>query len=285
MMPNPRLPAAPRHRVTAPGAPRKPPCRFRGQLRRPLVGSDDDAACPGRDPDGARVGHRPRAAQARDRARDGARRRDPRRRPGRGHGRADRRRLPDARVVRGSGAAVRRRRRRRLLGRAPLRRDERGREGGAVVTAAGRQAREDDLALARHARARDRVGQGRRRQVDADREPRRRARRARREGRRARRRRLRPLDPAHARRAPAAGRRRHDDRAARPGRPEADVDRVLPRRQRAGDVARPDAAPRARAVPLRRLLGRARHARRRHATRAPATSRSRSASCCRAPRS
>ena len=32
-----------------------------------------------------------------------------------------------------------------------------------------------------------------------------------------------------------------------------------------GDVARPDAAPGARAVPLRRLLGRARHARRRHA--------------------
>ena len=37
------------------------------------------------------------------------------------------------------------------------------------------------------------------------------------------------------------------------------------RRQRAGDVARPDAAPRARAVPDRRALGRARPARRRHA--------------------
>ena len=118
-----------------------------------------------------------------------------------------------------------------------------------------------------HACPRDRVRQGRRRQVDADREPRRGAERRGREGRGARRRRLRPLDPAHARRAAAAGRRRHDDRAARAGRPEADVDRVLPRRQRAGDVARPDAAPRARAVPLRRVLGRARHARRRHAAR------------------
>ena len=57
------------------------------------------------------------------------------------------------------------------------------------------------------------------------------------------------------------------DRAARARRPEADVDRLLPRRQRAGDVARPDAAPGARAVPHRRALGRARHAPRRHAAR------------------
>ena len=68
-------------------------------------------------------------------------------------------------------------------------------------------------------------------------------------------------------------------------RPEADVDRLLPRRQRAGDVARADAAPRARAVPLRRALGRARRCSSSTCRRAPATSRSRSASCCRAPRS
>ena len=73
--------------------------------------------------------------------------------------------------------------------------------------------------------------------------------------------------PAHARRPAAAGRGRHDDRAARARRPEADVDRVLPRRQRARHVARADAASRPRAVPLGRLLGRARHARRRHAAR------------------
>ena len=63
----------------------------------------------------------------------------------------------------------------------------------------------------------------------------------------------------------APGRRRQDDRPARARRPEADVDRLLPRRELAGHVARADAAPRARAVPLRRALGRARHARRRHA--------------------
>ena len=48
---------------------------------------------------------------------------------------------------------------------------------------------------------------------------------------------------------------------------EGDVDRALRRGQRADHVARPDAAQGARAVPLRRPLGRARHARRRHAAR------------------
>ncbi len=48
-------------------------------------------------------------------------------------------------------------------------------------------------------------------------------------------------------------------------RPEGHVDRVLPRRERAGHVARADAAPRARAVPVGRALGRARRARRGHA--------------------
>ncbi len=97
---------------------------------------------------------------------------------------------------------------------------------------------------------------------------------------RARRRRLRLLDPGHARHPPAPDRGRQDDRPAGPRRPEGHVDRLLPRRQRAGHVARPDAPPRARAVPLRRPLGRARLARRRHAARHRATSRSRSASSC-----
>ena len=117
------------------------------------------------------------------------------------------------------------------------------------------------------ARARDRERQGRRRQVVADREPRRRVLGPRPPHRRPRRRHLRPLDPAHARRHPAAGRRRQDDRPARQGRPEADVDRLLPRRQRARDVAWADAPPGARAVPVRRPLGRARPAARRHAAR------------------
>ena len=42
------------------------------------------------------------------------------------------------------------------------------------------------------------------------------------------------------------------------GAPEVDLDRLLPRRERARDVARADAPPGARAVPLRRALGRAR---------------------------
>ena len=82
----------------------------------------------------------------------------------------------------------------------------------------------------------------------------------------------------------APGRRRQDDRAARRARPQGDVDRLLPRGRRLRGVARADAAPRARAVPLGRLLGPARLPADRHAARAPATSASRSVSCCRAPR-
>src|SRR5437867_1438233 len=48
-------------------------------------------------------------------------------------------------------------------------------------------------------------------------------------------------------------------------RAQAHVDRLLPRGQRADHVARPAAAQVARAVPLGRALGRARHARRRYA--------------------
>ena len=103
-------------------------------------------------------------------------------------------------------------------------------------------------------------------------------------GRRPRRGHLRALGSVHARREAAAGRGRPDDRAAGRPRPEADVDRLLPRRQPAGDVARADAASRARAVPAGRALGRPRRARSSTCRPAPATSRSRSASCCRGPR-
>ena len=189
------------------------------------------------------------------------------RRARRRHDRADRRRLPAAQLLPGPGA--------RHVGAVAgvtgveLRFDVMSPEEKAALSTRlrGGRAGARDLARPGHARRRRRVRQGRRRQVDAHREPRRVARRARRAGGRARRRRLRPLDPAHARRAPAADRRRPDDRPARTRRSEADVDRLLPGRQQPGDVARADAAQGARAVPLRRPLGRARHARRRHAAR------------------
>ena len=150
---------------------------------------------------------------------------------------------------------------------ALLRRDDAGGAAALDGPAARLDDRADEGDLARRLDARDRgrVRQGRRRQVVADGQPRRRARRAGPGGGRARRRRLRPLDPAHARDAPAAGARRPDDDPGGRARPSPDVDRVLPRRQPAGDVARADAAPRARAVPLGRALAAARHAPRRHA--------------------
>ena len=131
----------------------------------------------------------------------------------------------------------------------------------------GGRPREVDLPRPANARGRHRERQGRRRQVVPHRQPRSSARRARPAGRRDRCGHLRPLDPAHARRPPAPDRGRQDDRAAGPRPAEADLDRQLPRRQRSGDVARADAPPRARAVPLGRPLGRARHDRRRHAAR------------------
>src|SRR5262249_15083217 len=118
-----------------------------------------------------------------------------------------------------------------------------------------------------HARAGDRERQRRGRQVVADREPRSGALRQGPPRGRPGRRHLRPFDPAPARRLAAPGRRRQDDRPARRTRREADVDRLLPGRERTRDVARPDAAPRARAVPDRRPLGRARRPARRHAPR------------------
>ena len=103
--------------------------------------------------------------------------------------------------------------------------------------------------------------------------------------RRPRRGHLRPLDPAHARRSTSS--RSLVDKMIVPPvkrRPEADVDRLLPRRQRAGDVARADAAPRARAVPVRTSTGASSTCCSSTCRRAPATSRSRSASCCRGRR-
>ena len=175
--------------------------------------------------------------------------------------------LPAARELPGAGRRARRPGAGRRACPARLRRDEPRGTLGAFREAPRRRrgALEGDLGRPLDSRARGRERQGRRRQVVADREPRRRVRAARPPHGRPRRRHLRPLDPAHARHHAAAGGRRQDDRPAREGRPEADVDRLLPRRQLAGDVARPDAPPGARAVPLRRPLGRARPAARRHA--------------------
>ena len=111
------------------------------------------------------------------------------------------------------------------------------------------------------------VRQGRRRQVVGDRQPRRRDGRAGPAGGRRRRRRLRLLGAAHARgrAAPDAG-RRHDPAAHQPRR-EGHLDRHVRARQPARRVAWPDAAPRAPAVPRRRLLGRPRRAAARPAAR------------------
>ena len=130
-------------------------------------------------------------------------------------------------------------------------------EKTALVTRlrGGNERRPHDLALAGNSRDRRRVREGRCREVDAHREPRVRALVARRAGRRPRRRHLRPLDPAHARRPSEADRGRRDDRAAGSRRPEAHVDRLLPRGERADHVARADAPQGARAVPLGRALG------------------------------
>ena len=100
--------------------------------------------------------------------------------------------------------------------------------------------------------------QGRCRQVVADRQPGGGAGAGRGRGGRRRRRHLRLLDAAHAGHLAAAGGGRPDDDPARQPRPQDHVDRVLRGRRRRDPVARPDAAPRARAVPVRCPLGRAR---------------------------
>ena len=61
---------------------------------------------------------------------------------------------------------------RRHVGAARLRRDDARGEGRARLAPARRPSEERDLALARDARGRDRIGQGRRREVDPDGEPR-----------------------------------------------------------------------------------------------------------------
>ena len=203
------------------------------------------------------------------------------------HDRADRCRLSAPRQLREPGARARAPAARGRVGLARVRRHEPGRARQADAAAArrGHGSLEGDLGRRLDARARDRERQGRRRQVDPVGQSRGGLRSPRAAGRDPRRGRLRALDPAHARRHAAAGGRRQDDRAAGAGRPEADVDRLLPRGERAGHVARPDAAPRARAVPLRCALGRAGHARRGHASRDRRCLRSRSGSCSRGRRS
>ena len=105
-----------------------------------------------------------------------------------------------------------------------------------------------------------RLGQGRRRQVDDDRQPRRGAGGRGPLGGRARLRRLRLLDPAHARDQPEARglARAQDHPAALARRPQGDVDRLLRGRERSRRLARPDAAQGDPAVPRGRRLGRAR---------------------------
>ena len=132
---------------------------------------------------------------------------------------------------------------------------------------------------------RDRVGQGRRRQVVGHGQPRGRDGGRRAAGRHRRRRHLRLLDPPHARRHAAADAGRRHAAAARGVRRAGRLDRHVRAAGAAGRVARADAAPRAAAVPRRRVLGRPRRAPARPAARHRATSRSRSRSCCRAPSS
>ena len=121
--------------------------------------------------------HRPRAAPSRDGARHGALDRDRRRARGRDD-RADGRRLPAPLELRGPGAA-RGRERSKAFEEVTLGFDvmTRGRAAGADAEAARlrERAREGPLARRVDARARGVLRQGRRRQVDGDREPRGRA--------------------------------------------------------------------------------------------------------------
>ena len=107
---------------------------------------------------------------------------------------------------------------------------------------------------------RDRVGQGRRRQVVRHGQPRGRDGGRRAEGRHRRRRHLRLLDPPDARRHAAADAGRRHAAAARGVRRPRRLDRHVRAARAAGRVARADAAPRAAAVPRGRVLGRPRRA-------------------------
>ena len=180
---------------------------------------------------------------------------------------------------------------RRRGGRARLRGDERRGAHRAAAPAARRNARKcrhrwrrrsrsrprraracpgrADAGLPRprrlHARDRDLLREGRRRQVDGDGEPGHRLGPGRSQRRAPRRRRLRLLRPQDARDRPRPGhhrRHRHPDVGARRQVP---VDGLLRARRPAGHLAGADAAQGDSAIPHRRLLGRARLRAHRHA--------------------
>ena len=203
---------------------------------------------------------RPRAAARHRRARDGPLGRRPRERRGRRDGLADDPRLPDPQPLPdGVAQAVR-----ELEGVTGvnisfdvLSDNEKAALGrklgrGSLPEGALAQVEQRDLR---------RLGQGRRRQVERDRQPRRGARRRGQARRRARRRRVGLLTAADARprrRAPAGQRRAQDHPADRARRDQRDVDRLLHRAGRRRRVARPDAPQGAPAVPRGRRVGRAR---------------------------
>ena len=122
-----------------------------------------------------------------------------------------------------------------------------------------------------HGDRRDRVRQGRRRQVERHREPRVRPRRRGTPRRRPGRGRVGVQHPADARRPGQARRLQRHDPAARGSRREGDLDGVLRPRGDAGDLARTHAPQGDRAVPGRRLLGRPGLPALRPARRGPAT--------------
>ena len=114
----------------------------------------------------------PELRAARDRARHGAGRPRRGRRLRLGHDRAHRRRLPASRLVPGAGGAIRGRGAGGHSRAARLRRDDARREGRARRRDCGAGVpRTSDLALAGDTRDRRRLGEGRCREVDPDREP------------------------------------------------------------------------------------------------------------------
>ena len=206
------------------------------------------------------IRHRPRAAARHRRAGDGAVDRRPRQRSGGRDGVPDHPRLPHPQPLRdrrqpGDPRARRRDRRQRHLRRA-LRR----REGGPGPQARPRRPARGGAGPGQE-RHLHRLGQGRGRQVERHRQPRRGPGRRRQEGRRARRRRLGLLAAPHARRrrgAPQGQRRAQAHPHHRSRGHLRDVDRLLRRAGRRRRLARPDAPQGAPAVPGGRRLGRAR---------------------------
>ena len=159
-----------------------------------------------------------------------------------------------SRVTDGRGAGAGRPRRARRAGR-----DERRAAHGVAPQPARRLGGAGDPvrpARLAHPRLLRGVGQGRGRQVVGHGQPGRGDGRARPVGGRRRRRHLRPLRAAHARHRRPAHQGREHDHAAAGARREGDLDRHVHAGQRRRGLARPDAAPRAAAVPRRRLLGR-----------------------------